>query len=138
MSAAAIAEARARLGAALTGYADRTGDPHPVSSGSGLPAFAVRLALSSGDRAAMGAGAFWREGVLTVSVWAEPADPLTAEAGAASLAAAVETALLAAPSDLAGTVWDIAPEGREASHDATERRVTAVEVAFAVRFLLGG
>lgn len=137
MSAAAIAEVRTRLAAALTGYADRTGDPHPVPSTGGLPAFAVRLALASGDRSAMGASAFWREGVLTVSVWEEPANPLTAAADAAARAAAVEGAVLAAPADLDGTVWDIAPEGREISHEATERRVTAAEISFAVRLLAG-
>mgnify|MGYP006290172881 CR=1 FL=1 len=136
MSAALIAEARARLATALTGYADRTGDPHPVpSSGGGLPAFAVRLEVGASERVAMGDAERWQEAVLQVNAWAEPGDPSTAEAGARSLAAVIRGAIMADPARLDGTAWEIDPDAYTPAHDAAERRITTVEQSFAVRLL---
>jgi hypothetical protein len=131
-AAAAVTEARARLALALPGYADRTGDPHPVPSGA-LPAFAVRLELDTAEPRAMGEAGHWREGTLAAALWVEPADARAAEAGGHALGAAVEAALLAAPADLGGAVWDIEPGAVTVDHQATERRWVALEVALQVR-----
>jgi hypothetical protein len=99
-----------------------------------LPAFAVRLELDTAEPRAMGeAAGLWREGTLAAALWVEPADALQAEAGGHALGAAVEAALLAAPADLGGAVWDIEPGAVTVDHQATERRWVALEVALQVR-----
>lgn len=131
MSAALIAEARARLAAAFPGSLDATGDPHPKPS---APAFAVSLAYSGGERLAMGDGRHFRDGDLIVAIWAKPGLAL-AEQTLHDQAATATAAIMAAPADLAGTAWSVEPVSADPDHDAGEERISRAEVTFAIRVI---
>lgn len=114
MSETIVTAIRARLAAAFPGWRDATGAAHPTPEAA-LPAFAVRVTYADAERVAMGDPRFLREGQIEIGI--ESATPPDDEAGLHDLAAQVAHAVLAAPGDLGGLVWQIASGGFEADHD---------------------
>lgn len=121
MSEAIVTAARARLAAAFPTWHDATGTAHPTPAES-LPAYAVRVTYTDAERLGMGDTRMLRIGQLEVGI--ETLTPANDEAGVHDLAASLAQAILAAPADLGGLVWNIETAGFEADHDKGADRVS--------------
>lgn len=138
MSDAVVSAALARLTAAFPGWHDATDNPHPTPDAR-LPSYAVAVTYTAAERVGMGDNRTLREGQLEVELQvATTATSASATAGIHAHAKAMQDALMAAPADLGGTVWQIIPEGFEADHDRGESRITRGALIFTIQTLEPG
>jgi hypothetical protein len=132
MTNAVVTAARARLAAALPAWHDATGAAHPTPEAD-LPAYAVRVTYTDGERVAMDDPRTLRSGQLEVGL--EAHTPANDEAGLHGLAAQIAQALLAVPADLGGAVWQISLAGFEAEHDKAETRISRGDLTLPIQVL---
>jgi len=129
VSAAVVAEARARLAGAWPNAADRTGEAAAAPE-SGLPAFAVELEMDEAEPRAQRGG--WQlSGRLTVRLWAAP-DPASARADMEAAADSAIEAIMAAPERMGGLLADLVPAGTRVDVEGGRRRLAALDVEFDV------
>lgn len=132
MTDAVVTATRARLAAAFPAWHDATGSAHPTPENK-LPAFAVRVTYSDGERVAMGDPRMLRDGQLEVGL--EVKTPANDEAGLHDLSWQIAQAILAPPDDLGGAVWQIVNGGFEAEHDKGESRVSRGDLILPIQVL---
>jgi hypothetical protein len=132
MSDAVVTAAIARLVAAFPGWHNATGAAHPTPEAK-LPAFALRVTYSDGERVAMGDPRMLREGQIEIGI--EARTPVDDEAGLHDLAHQIGQAILAAPPDLGGAVWQITQGAFEAEHDKGESRISRGDLILPIEVL---
>lgn len=124
--AAIRAAIAARIAAAFPAALDASARAAPVAA-QRLPAFAVRSERIAAQGVTMGGGLRRYSDRVTVSLWAEGGDGLRAELDAA--AESIVDAILAAPADLGGLAFDLAPAGVDVALEDGERRIGRADIA---------
>lgn len=137
MSDTVLTAARTRLTAALPGWHDASGDPHPTPVDA-LPAYACALSYTSAERVGMGDARLVREGQLEIGIHIAATAASASPAAIHAEAQTIEAALLAPPADLGGAAWQIIPEGFEAEHAGGDTRISRGTLIFTIQTLAPG
>lgn len=114
--------------------ADRSGKTEGAT-GKRLPVFAVRGILLSAERAGMGSDNWRMVDRIEVAILARQSDAL--ENAAEELAGRVRDAIMAAPADLGGLVWDLRLAGLSCEVESGETRIARAEIGFDVEHFGG-
>lgn len=134
-----IEAVRSRLAGAFPDARDLTDDPIDAREPDG-GAFGVSITDLESERVGMSAGGVLHAASLVVSVWAVAgaSEGLSSKLrGDGSAAHLVQLAIMSAPLDLGGLVFDILPAGVETDVARGNRRLGRADCSFDIQYITG-